>query len=525
MLTWNISWADTSDRPNIVVILADDMGFSDIGSYGSEIETPHLDQLAQGGLRYRQFYNAARCCPTRASLLTGLYPHQAGMGWMTPVDMQRDGYRGEISRECTTIAEALAATGYGTYMAGKWHLTREDHLDAPQESWPTQRGFDRYFGTLMGSSDYFQPEGLLSDDTFVEPAEDFYLTDAISDAASNFITGHIATRAKDPFFLYAAYTAPHWPMQAIEEDIERYRERYRQGWDALRAQRYAQQKKFEVGEGTWPLSMRDQRVKEWASLDDDRRASLIERMAIYAAMVDRMDQGIGRLISTLKKTGQFENTLILFLSDNGGNWEGGIWGWNLTPKKAINTPGSNVSYGQSWANLSNTPFREYKSHTHEGGIATPLIAHWPQGIEESGTWRNQVGHVMDIMPTCLDAAGIEWKDHDEGPAATPLEGRSLLPTFQDISAPERTLIWEHEGNRAIRKGNWKLVAKGLRSPWELYDLTQDRAESKDLAQQFPEKANELEGIWNEEAARTKVLPLDGTSWFLRLKKYDPNNSQ
>lgn len=533
-------------HPNIIVILGDDMGFSDIGCYGGEIATPNLDALAQGGLRFTQFYNGARCCPTRASLLTGLYPHQAGIGHMME-DKGLDGYRGTLNRRCVTLAEALQSAGYLSYAVGKWHVTPGQSAAAleDRDNWPLQRGFSRFYGTIHGAGSYWDPSALVRDnrqitlrnDTDYRP-EEFYYTDAISDHAVRFIREHAQQQAAQPFFMYVAYTAAHWPMHAKESDIVRYRGRYDAGYAAVREARWARQKALGVVDARWKPSPI---AGDWAGVKDP--AFEARCMEVYAAMVDCMDQGIGRVIAELRRQEQLENTLILYLQDNGGCAEtvgrgaeverrgerptlpvmdDDTFQYNSQPNQTREGwpvrkgygvmpggPDTYIAYGREWANVSNTPFREYKHWTHEGGIATPLIAHWPAGIAASHTNRlaPEPGQLMDIMATCLDVAGATYPRNYSGQKITPIEGVSLRPVLEGKPL-QRThpLVWEHEGNRAIRDGDWKLVAKGPKAPWELYDLTADRAELNDLAVAHPTRVKELAARWNAWASRAHVLP-------------------
>jgi len=501
-------------RPNIVVILADDMGFSDLGCYGSEIHTPNLDGLAADGLRFTQGYCAARCCPSRASLLTGLYPHQAGMGGMvcSPQKPRDAGpYQGYLNDRCVTIAEVLKDAGYRTYMSGKWHVG-----EAP-EHWPKKRGFDRYFGLISGASSYWEllEEPLrkrvmaLDDEPFVPDESaapflrdgDYYMTDAFSDHAVQCLKDHAGR--DEPFFLYLAYTAPHWPLHAWPEDIAKYRGTYRIGWDKLRQQRYARLRELGIIDPKWPLSPRDEDVPPWDSVDNPDDWDL--RMAVYAAMIDRMDQGIGRVLAQLKQMGAEDNTLVVFLSDNGGCHES-------VEKRKLNKPGtlpgergSFVAYQRPWANASNTPFRLFKHWVHEGGIATSFIARWPAVIKQRGALTNQVAHIIDIMATCVDLGGADYPETRHGKAITPLEGKSLLPVFQGKTRePHDVLYWEHMKNRAVRQGKWKLVAT-KRGDWELYDLEADRTELDSLVDKFPGKAKELNGLYDAWAKRTGVV--------------------
>ncbi|MBI4560101.1 MAG: arylsulfatase [Candidatus Hydrogenedentes bacterium] len=499
------SSAGAPGRPNIVIILADDMGFSDIGCYGSEIATPNLDGLAAEGIRFTQAYSVARCCPSRAALLTGLYPHQAGMGHMvsTPAKPRPAGpYQGYLNRQCVTIAEVLRTAGYRTYMCGKWHVG-----EAP-EHWPRRRGFDRYFGLISGGSSYFEilPEErntrtmVLDDERRMPEGDRFYMTDAFTDYAVRFLEEHGSR--DEPFLLYLAYTAPHWPLHAWPEDIEKYKDRYLGGWDRLREERYRRLIELGIINPKWPLSPRDSEVPAWEGVAD--KAHWARLMAVYAAMIDCMDQNIGRVLQTLRKIGADENTLVLFLSDNGGCNES-------VEARKLNKPGtlpgergSFVAYERPWGNASNTPFRFFKHWVHEGGIATPFIARWPARITQRGVLTPQVAHITDIMATCLELADAEYPRTFDGNAITPLVGKSLGPIFDGKTRkPHARLYWEHEGNRAIREGDWKLVATD-RGEWELYDLEADRTELNNLAEQLPKKAARMHRAWLEWAGRWGV---------------------
>ncbi|HEX73039.1 MAG TPA: arylsulfatase [Candidatus Hydrogenedentes bacterium] len=495
----------TGKAPNIVVILADDMGFSDIGCYGAEINTPHLDRLAANGLRFTQAYSAARCCPTRAALLTGLNPHQTGVGGM--VSRIQDPpppegpYQGYLNDQCVTIAEALRPAGYSTYMSGKWHVGERP------EHWPRRRGFDRYYGLVSGASSYFEilPEErktrvMARDDERIFPeGDDFYMTDAFSDFAVECIGEHNTER---PFFLYLAYTAPHWPLHALPEDIAKYRGKYRIGWDRLREERYARLVEMGIIDPRWRLAPRDPDCPPWDDCDDKDEMDL--RMAVYAAMIDRMDQGIGRVMDALRRRGMEENTLVLFMSDNGGCHEN-IDGRRLhKPGTRAGERGSFVAYERPWANASNTPFRLFKHWVHEGGIASPLVAHWPAGIQQRGELTHQVMHVTDIMATCLDLAGAQYPETFGGKPITPLVGRSLAPIFRgEAREPHERLYWEHLGNKALREGNWKLVASKT-GDWELYDLEADRTELRDLSEKEPDRAAAMLRAWKAWADATGV---------------------
>jgi arylsulfatase len=484
------------------VILVDDMGFSDIGCYGSEIPTPNLDRLAAGGLRFTQFYNTGRCCPTRASLLTGLYPHQAGMGWMT-ADGGEDGYRGDLNDRCVTIAEVLRSAGYRTAMTGKWHVTKfvEPRDEAEKYNWPLQRGFDHYFGIIQGGADYFRPRPLTLQNEIVLPGDGFYTTDAFVDQALQFIGQGDRRR---PFFLYLAFNAPHFPLMAPEKEIARFRGKYEIGWDALRRRRYARQIELGIMDKAWALSPRPPAVQAWDALPRGQQDRFDHIMAIYAAVVAHIDTAVGRLADELRQRGELDNTLLFFLSDNGANAESGPNGRleGAQPGAA----GSTVFEGQSWATLSNTPLRRYKHFNHEGGIATPLIVHWPAGIKTPGELRSQSGHLIDLMPTCLELAGAVYPTKFNGRAIQPLEGKSLTPTFANRPIERDAIYWEHEGNAAVRVGDWKLVRLGRNGPWELYNLKTDRTELHDLASAQPERAAQLAAKWNAWAIRAHVKP-------------------
>ncbi len=534
-----LSSAASAPRPNIIVIMSDDMGYSDIGCYGSEIETPVLDKLAANGLRYTQFYNTARCCPTRASLLSGLYAHQAGIGQMTS-DGGQDGYRGDLSRNAVTLAECLKTSGYRTYMSGKWHVTKQLKPNGDKSNWPRQRGFDRFYGTIIGAGSLFDPWTLTRDEKAITPDNDpeykpkqYYYTDAISDNAVKYINEHDKT---DPFFMYVSYTAAHWPMHALPKDIKKYKGKYDAGYEAIRKARYAKMKKLGVIDD-WPLSPMPQ---TWADFPEKNRAWELRCMEVYAAMVDNMDQGIGRIVKSLEKNGQLDNTLILFFHDNGGCSEGR----GRSPRKDAAKPrkpygkdelqtqmvplhtragkpvltgpdvmpgpsATYIAYGRNWSTVSNTPFREYKSRNHEGGISTPLIAHWPKGITAKNELRQRPGHLIDIMATCVELSGATYPEKYKGNKIQPMEGLSLAPSFSKDEKPDRALLFEHYGKAAIRKGNWKLVRLGYKKPWELYDLEKDRSEQKNLAEKNPKLTAELAELWEKQARRTKIYPLPG----------------
>lgn len=543
---------DEPEQPNIIVILADDIGYSDIGSYGSEIRTPNLDRLASEGVRFTHFYNTARCSPSRASLLTGLYPHQAAMGHLATRPLWDEaGYLDDLNKNTATIAEVLRDAGYSTYMTGKWHLYGMNASNLPSGSdidttnWPMQRGFDRFFGHLSGSCSYWDPFTLLSNNTFITPGAGFYYTDAISDTTVKFIREHPAGK---PFFFYVAYYSAHWPLHAPEEAIARYDGVYDSGWDSLRAERFKRQQDLGVVTPNHRLSGRPESIPAWE--DETMKEWQTRRMETYAAMIDVMDQGIGRIIAALEEKGELDNTIILYMQDNGGCAEPVLtnrMAQPLTDEQMVLQPYPQdqvltvrkpeytrdgrfirsgrgvmpgpadtwVAYGEEWANASNTPFRLYKSFVHEGGIATPLIVHWPDGIAKKGLLVDEPGHLIDIMPTCLALAGVSFPEEFNGTGSVPPEGMSLLPALAGKKLNREYLFWEHEGNRAIRMGKWKLVSK-LNTPmqftpedensWELYDLEKDPSETEDLAAEHPDRVRKMAAKWEEEAVRLKAKP-------------------
>ena len=517
-----------SAAPNVIIILNDDMGFSDIGCYGGEIETPHLDRLALGGLRYSQFYNTARCSPSRASLMTGLHPHQTGIGILT-YDTGPEGYAGDLSKGCVTIPEVLKSRNYKSYLSGKWHVSKS--LTTPTDSWPMRRGFDAFYGTIIGAGSFYHPSTLTrgSDNIEHEAEQDpsFFYTDAISDQAADYVLTHRRDHAGTPFFLYVAYTAPHWPLHAHAEDIAKYKGRFDAGWDRLREERLARLVKAGIIRPYWTLTERDPSQPPWQNAE--QREWLLRCMEVYAAQIDRMDQGIGRILQALEDTGQLEDTLIIFLSDNGACAEDipeGVTAKELVEElmiaKATTRRGEPVrfgndptimpggedtyqSYGTAWANLSNTPFRLYKHWIHEGGIATPLIVHWPRGIAERGGLRHHPGQLPDIMATILDVTGAAYPRERDGHEVPPCEGESLVPSFASDDAGRGPLFWEHEGNAAVRVGQWKLV-RNYPGPWELYDMEADRTEMNDLASQHPDRVREMSALHAAWAERCGVIP-------------------
>ena len=524
------------EPPNILIVLVDDMGYSDLGCYGGEIKTPHLDALAGDGLRFSAFYNTGRCCPTRASLLTGLYPHQTGVGKMT-FEENRPGYRGFLQPNCVTIAEVLRDHGYQTGMVGKWHLSQtnmgprhmrnlNNQIFLPQfadpATYPVGRGFDSHYGIIWGVINHFDPFTLVRDATPIESvSDDYYATDAFSEEAVQQIEAYATT--DEPFFLYLAYTAPHWPLHARQSDIERYAETYRAGWQQIREARHRRQVKMKLfGDAPAPLSPRHDAHASWA--DEPKKDWEMQAMAVHAAMIDRVDQGVGHVVEALKRTGQYDNTLILFLSDNGASPERpGVPGFD---RYSETRDGRKVTYfgagkprdllpggeltcagiGARWANVANTPFRYWKGNQHEGGIRTPLIAHWPRGLTvDGGTITQQDGHVMDIAATCLDVAGASYPEVYRGHAITPLEGKSLKPILKNAHrTPHPQIFFEHYGHKAVREGSLKLVADED-GPWRLYDLSSDKSELHNLADKHPEIVSRLEKDWNKWAIRTQAI--------------------
>jgi arylsulfatase len=542
------SFAAAADRPNIILIMSDDMGWSDLGCYGGEIKTPTLDSLAAGGIRFTQFYNTARCCPTRASLLTGLYPHQAGIGHMMD-ERNLPGYHGELNKNTPTIAEALRPAGYRNYHVGKWHVTKNTSDTGSKHNWPQQRGFDRNYTMITGAGSFFDPWALARDNRIVSPYADpeykpetYYFTDAISDHAVRYIADHTKEHADKPFFMYVAYTAAHWPMHALPEDIRKYDGKYDAGYTPFREARLKKSISLGLIDDSQKLSPQ---AEDWNKIENKEWESAC--MEVYAAMIDRMDQGIGKIVGELRRTKQFDNTLVMFLQDNGacaeqtgrtGNMKhpdiprpdkptlpamkptdlhAGItpdqtrdgypvrMGKNAMP----GGPDTYIAYGRGWANVSNTPFREYKHWVHEGGISTPLIMHWPARMTDANRGKvfKEPGHLIDLMATCVDAARARFPDQNQGEKTVPLEGVSLVPALSLTSLKrEKPIFWEHEGNRAVRLGRWKLVAKGKNGPWELYDIDTDRVESRNLADQEPDRVRELAGYWVVWAERALVKP-------------------
>lgn len=502
-------------RPNILLILADDLGWSDPGCFGGEIRTPNLDALAAGGLRLSQFYTSARCSPTRASLLTGVHPHQAGFPNLS----------GVLSSRCATIPEVLKPAGYRTFMVGKWHLNG-------QKSGPVMRGFEEYYGMLGGFDTFWderpysrRPEGRPKRSY---PPGGFYATDVFGDYAVDFLE----TAAADgrPWFFYLAFNAPHFPLHAPEADIARYEPIYAEGWDVIRQRRLERQKELGLVPRDLELpprsvvpanqyneqsAYRDKPNPAWDDLPADRRADLARRMSVYAAMVDRLDRNVGRVVETLRRLGQLENTLILFLSDNGACAEWDPFGFDRVSGsenvlhrgedlRAVGGPGSYISYGSAWASTCNTPWRLYKHYAHEGGLSVPGIVHWPAGLRRAGEIDARPLHVHDVLPTCLELAGAAYPVDRGGEPLLPLEGRSFADALRGEPEVPRTLTFEHEGHGAVREGRWKLVNLDP-GRWELYDLSTDRAERHDLAADHPDVVADLAAKY-EAWARRVGLP-------------------
>lgn len=505
------------NKPNIMVILADDMGFSDLGCFGSEIHTPNLDSLADRGLRFSQMYNVARCCPSRASLLTGLYPHQAGVGLMTG-QLPDPAYQGYLNQHCVTIAEVLKQNGYHTGMSGKWHVggeygRRSDWRELsgnPAYPTPMQRGFDRFYGSLEGAADYFHPTTLMEDGRKVEvrPEDDFYYTEKIGAKAEEMI-GEFAG-GDNPFFLYVAFNAPHWPLHAREADIKTYEGRYKAGWDEIRARRYQRQVEMGLIKDQWEISPRDSGAPAWETVKDRDWEDL--KMAVYAAQVEEMDRAVGGILNKLKAAGQLDNTLILFMSDNGACAEelpedGWIKNYardyTLAGKAVVignqtrQRPGGEdtyMSYGLPWANVSNTPFRLFKHWIHEGGISSPTIAFWGEHISTPGAIKAMPLHFCDVLPTLLEAAGAEYPRQFKGAEIIPAAGCSFLAAFGGDYQRREPIFWEHEGNCGVRLGNYKLVRK-YPGEFELYDIDADRTELRDLADQYPQITAQLKEMY------------------------------
>lgn len=495
-----------STKPNIVLIMADDMGFSDLGCYGSEIATPTLDQLANEGIRFRQFYNNAICAPTRASLLTGQYQHTAGLGYFN-INFGIPAYQGFLSKQTLTLAEVLKQANYSTLMAGKWHVGN-DSL-----AWPTQRGFDQFYGNIGGSSDYFvvrqQPLDKRSffvknNKKFYPDSDSFYYTDAITEQAIGFLQDQHPTGK--PFFLYLAYTSPHWPLQALPNDIRKYAGKYDIGWDSLRTLRYQRQIALHLIDPGQPAASKNTAVPAWKSLARDEQKQWARRMEIYAAMVDNLDQNISRVVSQLRQLNKLDNTLILFISDNGAAGEEDIARLTSQPIRnwgPVGTAGSFEAYTRTWASASNTPFKSFKGFQYEGGISSPFIA-WYPGKIPAGKIVDGTSHLIDIAPTLFALADAPYPTTYQGNAIHTLPGESLLPVLYGANwRRQQPIFWERAGNKAVRQGDWKLVS--VRSnAWELYNIRTDRSETTNLAAQRPDLVNKLTGLYNQWANQVGV---------------------
>ena len=532
---------ETPQKPNIVVIMADDLGFSDLGCYGGEVDTPALNGLAENGLRFNAFYNTSRCCPSRAALLTGQYPHQAGIGQMT-MDRNLPGYRGRLDEQTVTLAEVLKTAGYQTGMVGKWHVSPTENLGGNEQlewlnhqteketfsdldTYPTARGFDKYYGNIWGVVDYFDPFALVNGTEPVkEVPKDFYYTDAIGDSAVAYVDHFV--REEKPFFLYVAHCAPHWPLMAPEEEIKKYEQVYDEGWQKIREERYKKLIEKGIFKGdTTKLSEFMFPDLKWVENENENWDS--RAMAVHAAMIDRMDQNIGKLIDKLEATGQLDNTVIMFMSDNGASSERpsqyGI-GFDRpsetrdgreihypVKKSEEHLPGPETvmsGIGPVWANVANTPFRYWKARVYEGGITSPFIVHWPAGIKEQGVVKSQAAHIIDIMPTLLELSGATYPEEFNGNTIDPYMGESMVSAFTNTEeAPiNETLFWEHFGAAALRQGDWKLVKLDGNADWELYNLKEDRTEMNNLAAKYPERLKAMQEEWNTMARATDVFP-------------------
>ncbi len=498
---------ETKDkRPNIIVILADDLGFSDLSCYGSEIPTPNLDRLAAQGMRMTHFYNAGRCCPSRAALLTGLYPHQAGIGDMIQ-DKGSPAYQGYLSDSSVTISQLLQKSGYHTITSGKWHVGTKPSALA------YNRGFDKSFCMLNNGSSYFKNGPLYNDGrtvTFMEGDREikrdtsYYLTQQITDFAVDAIEAQ--KNNQNPFFLYVTYTAPHWPIQALEKDIELFRGKYLKGWDKIREERFQKLIRQGIIPKETRLTARNEKIPAWNSIPENEKGMWAMRMAIYAAMIYRMDQGIGEILKKLEETGESKNTLVIFVSDNGGSGDEVQKDGHVIQRNGKQGTGDNIdSYQKNWGNVSNTPFATFKKNMHEGGIATPFIAYYP-GVIKPGQLNNAIGHIINIMPTCLELAGVKYPQTFNGTTIKPLEGISLVKNLKtNASIANDTLYWEHEGNKAVRAGKWKLVYELDINQWELYDLSTDRSETNNLALKYPEKVKQLQIAHDRWSAKVGVV--------------------
>jgi arylsulfatase len=535
---------DMPTRPNIIILFVDDMGYSDIGCYGGEIDTPNLDALGEGGVRFSQFYNVSRCCPSRATLLTGLYAHQAGIGMMVYRD-HGEGYRGNLNNKCVTFAEVLGGAGYQTMMSGKWHAGHEPH------SRPEVRGFERFTGVyphidsywkVLRACDVYRDRKLFikageNPKNPYKPDEEFYTTDFFTDVALDYVDKALE-QPKKPFLLHVCYNVPHFPLEAPDELIEKYRGRYMAGWDKLREEKLARMKEMGIVPETQKLpqvrSFINKKIPgftqvgvskvplpRWDAVGEEDQRELDFRRAMYAAQIDRLDQNVGRIVARLRERGILDNTLIIFLSDNGCSGELGLFGlkWGRYTSKNYSkwrkAGGWSISQGQCWAAYSNTPLRKFKKFVHEGGISTPFIAHWPAGIRDPGRIvKGPHFHLIDVMPTLCEVAGAKYPDTYAGRDVTPAQGVSMVPALRGDEMPPRgrPLFWQHENHAAVREGNWKLVTSNDRDPgaWELYNLADDRSESEDLSADRPELVREFKGKWEAWAEEVNATPFPET---------------
>lgn len=504
------------EKPNIILIMVDDMGYSDLGCFGSEIPTPNVDKLAESGVRFTHFYNTGRSCPTRASLLTGLYPHQAGIGEMSedpynkqkrsksPFDRDIYGYRGFLNKNSVTIAEVLKEAGYHTYMTGKWHVGMDG-----QEKWPLQRGFDRFYGILSGASSYLMPHGdrdlTLDNKQLPAPEQPYYTTDAFTDYAIQFMSEQ---QDDKPFFLYLAYNAPHWPLHAKDEDIQKFLGKYKEkGWQKTRQERFDRMVQMGLIDKEWGLA--EWEVRQWDELNEQEKTEADLRMAVYAAQVYAMDYNVGKVLDYLEKSGKKDNTLIVFLSDNGACAEpyaelGGGTIEDINDPKQVWRP----SYGLGWAQVSNTPYRKYKVRAYEGGTAAPFIMSWPGQLSKyNGELRNSLSFLPDIMATFVDVAGAEYPKEKDGNFIHPLEGKSMYPAFENPDVKRHDYIFgEHYNNCVTHKGEWKAVKDEKSDKWELYNIRKDRTERFDLAEEHPEILADLVYKWKQWAGSHHVFP-------------------
>ena len=531
------------NQPNFILILADDMGYSDLGCYGSEINTPNIDSLASTGIRFSQMYNSARCCPSRAALLTGLNPQQTGVGHMVstfgqPNSINVPAYQGYLNETSATIPEVLKTNGYNTYMSGKWHVGGGyDLTDA--STWnpgdkthptPTQRGFDEFFGIVAGAANFFHPRTLMKNDEVLDiDTSDFYLTDAISENAVSML--ETATKDNKPFFMHVAYTAPHWPLHAYEEDIAKYVGKYKHGWDQIRTSRHEELKGMGILDSRWEISPRDSSSRPWNTVEEQEWEDL--RMAVYAAMIDRMDQGIGKILAKLRELELDEDTVVMFLSDNGGCAEFLAEETERPTPLQYSTPtpdGRKIQIGNSrdfkpgpddtfmsydlpWANASNTPFRLFKRWTHAGGISTPFILNWPQKIKGPSIVHDPT-HIIDIAATIYEAANATYPKEYSGNPITPLEGESFLKVTDDDNWERRNpIFWEHEGSRAMRDGEWKLVSE-VGEGWELYNMNEDRTELNNLVEKEKDRLSKMRNSYLEWMQRCGVeeWPIPPQTW-------------